>query len=75
LFNQAGLTIIDSQICGRIPPNKTPEPIFGVLKRLPHKGGRFTSISVAVIGAKGEHHGPSSSATASAGAGAPAPAG
>jgi SAM-dependent methyltransferase len=55
LFNQAGLTILDSQFCGRIPPNKTPQPLFQVLKRMPHKGGRLTSISVAIIGAKTQH--------------------
>jgi hypothetical protein len=39
LFEQAGLTILDSQFCGRIPPNKTPEPLFPVLKRLPTRAG------------------------------------
>jgi SAM-dependent methyltransferase len=52
LFDQAGLTILDSRFCGRIPPNKTPEPLLGVLKRLPHTGGRLTSISVAIVGGK-----------------------
>jgi hypothetical protein len=52
LFEQAGLWILDSQFCGRFPPNKTPAPAFAVLKRLPHKARRLTGISIAIIGEK-----------------------
>jgi SAM-dependent methyltransferase len=52
LFERAGLTILDSRYCGRFPPNKTPEPLLGLLRSLPFRGGRVTSISVAVIGEK-----------------------
>jgi hypothetical protein len=46
------VTILDSRYCGRFPPNKTPEPLLGILERLPYRGGRLTSISVALIDEK-----------------------
>jgi SAM-dependent methyltransferase len=52
LARQADLEIIACDYCGKIPPNKTPEWLFDVVKRLPFKSRRVTGISVAVIARK-----------------------
>ncbi len=52
LVRQAGLELIASDHCGKIPPNKTPEWLFELVKRLPFESGRLTGISVAVIARK-----------------------
>jgi SAM-dependent methyltransferase len=52
LTRQAGLELIACDYCGKIPPNKTPGWLFGVVKRLPFKSSRITGISVAVIAQK-----------------------
>lgn len=52
LCNQAGLTIIDSTFCGKIPPNKTPEALFKYVKRMKFKSNVLTGISIAIIAEK-----------------------
>jgi SAM-dependent methyltransferase len=52
LVRQAGLQVIACDYCGKIPPNKTPERLLGVLKRLPFESNRVTGISVALIARK-----------------------
>lgn len=52
LCEQAGLKILYAQHCGKIPPNKTPEFLHSVLKKLSFESNLFTGISVAVIAEK-----------------------
>ena len=52
LARQAGLQVIACDYCGKIPPNKTPERLLGILKRLPFESNRVTGISVALIARK-----------------------
>ena len=52
LVRQADLELIASDYCGKIPPNKTPEWLFELVRRLPFESRRLTGISVAVVARK-----------------------
>jgi SAM-dependent methyltransferase len=52
LARAAGLQVIACDYCGKIPPNKTPGWLFGLVRRLPFRSTRVTGISVAVIARK-----------------------
>lgn len=52
LVKKAGLKIIASDYCGKIPPNKTPLWLFNMTKSLPFLSGRFTGISIAIVAEK-----------------------
>ncbi len=52
LVKKAGLKIIASDYCGKIPPNKTPLWLFNMTKSLPFVSGRLTSISIAIVAEK-----------------------
>jgi hypothetical protein len=52
LVKKAGLKIIASDYCGKIPPNKTPLWLFNMTKNLPFVSGRFTGISIAIVAEK-----------------------
>lgn len=52
LARQAGLEILACDFCGRIPPNKTPVRLLGLIRRLPFCSGRLSGISVALIARK-----------------------
>jgi SAM-dependent methyltransferase len=54
LVRQAGLEIVASDYCGKLPPNKTPEWLLGLVKRLPFQSSRLTGISVAIIARKAD---------------------
>ena len=45
----AGLEIIACQYVGKITPNKTPEGLVPLMKKLPFKSTIFTGISVAIL--------------------------
>lgn len=52
MTHMAGLEIIACDYCGKIPPNKTPEWLFNIVKRLPFVSSRLTGISVAILARK-----------------------
>ncbi|HTR88644.1 MAG TPA: hypothetical protein VMG62_00875, partial [Solirubrobacteraceae bacterium] len=52
LARQAGLELLASDYCGRIPPNKTPAWLLAAMRRLPFRANRVTGISVGIIARK-----------------------
>lgn len=52
LCENAGLKIVASDFCGKIPPNKTPASLMPLMKKLPFKSSLFTGISIGIIAEK-----------------------
>lgn len=52
LCEEAGLEIIASDYVGKIPPNKTPELLMPIMKRLSFKSNILTGISIAIVAKK-----------------------
>ena len=52
LCNNANLEIVDIGYYGKIPPNKTPEFLLSIVKKLPFKSTFVTGISIGVIARK-----------------------
>lgn len=52
LCENAGLEIIQTNFLGKIPPNKTPESLMFIMKKLPFKSNLFTGISIGIIAKK-----------------------
>ncbi len=52
LCKNAGLEIIKSDFCGKIPPNKTPARMMPLMSRLSFKSNLFTGISIGIIAQK-----------------------
>ncbi len=52
LCKNAGLEIVASDFCGKIPPNKTPESLMPIMQRLPFKSTLFTGISIGIVAKK-----------------------
>lgn len=52
LCEDAGLKVLKAQYCGKIPPNKTPESMLGVMKKLPFESNVISGISIAIIAKK-----------------------
>ncbi|HJQ09265.1 MAG TPA: class I SAM-dependent methyltransferase [Candidatus Saccharimonadales bacterium] len=52
LCKNAGLKIIASDFVGKIPPNKTPEKLLSLMKKIPFKSTALSGISIAIIAEK-----------------------
>jgi ubiquinone/menaquinone biosynthesis C-methylase UbiE len=52
LCSNAGLEVVDASYCGKIPPNKTPEILFPIMKRLSFKSTFLTGISICIVAKK-----------------------
>jgi ubiquinone/menaquinone biosynthesis C-methylase UbiE len=52
LCSEAGLKIIASEYVGKIPPNKTPESMMSIMKKLRFSSTIFTGISIAIVAEK-----------------------
>ncbi len=52
LCEDADLKVVAAEYCGKIPPNKTPEALFGIVSRLPFKSTVLTGISIAIVAEK-----------------------
>ena len=52
LCEEAGLEIVASEYVGKIPPNKTPEKMMPIMKRLSFSSTFFTGISIGIIAQK-----------------------
>lgn len=49
LCHTANLHIIACEYVGKIPPNKTPEAMMPLMKKLPFKSTVFSGISIAIL--------------------------
>lgn len=52
LCEDAGLKVLTAEYCGKIPPNKTPEKLLSIMKRLSFESNALTGISIAIIAEK-----------------------
>lgn len=56
LCKDADLEIVASEFLGKIPPNKTPESMMPLMKKLSFSSTLFTGISIGVIAKKKQNH-------------------
>lgn len=52
LCEEAGLEIVASEYVGKIPPNKTPEKMMPIMKKLSFSSTFFTGISIGIVAQK-----------------------